>query len=71
MKNLKKLEFPVATADEAQRGWRLSYQFLEEIEKRMEYDEEFTPSLEGVELVLLALQSYFRERESGEPNRLP
>lgn len=49
------LSFPKANDEDAAKGWGLSYEFMEEVEKCMEPDE-YAPSLEGIELVLLALQ---------------
>lgn len=47
--------FPRASERELELGWTLSYRFLESIQEQI-VDNEDTPSLEGIELVLLAAE---------------
>lgn len=54
-----KMNFPKANSKDEKLGWTLDYNFLRQIEMHMKPDV-YAPSIEGIELVLLALEEYQR-----------
>lgn len=52
---MEKFEFPKASEEDKKLGWKISYEFLESIQEEIGNCDE-SPSLEDIELVLLAVQ---------------
>lgn len=57
------LELPRATSDLQTLGWTIDLGLLEAIEEEMR-GQDFAPCMEGIELVLLALETILSRKET-------
>ena len=58
--------WPLASKEEAVKGWNLDYRFLEQVEKVASQRTDFTTSMEAVEQVLIAATELLRAPQPAE-----